>query len=179
MADPRELQRDERKSHPWLFQPRGPRTQVLDRFHFFQRPGVDEKFRHIPVPEPVADKLRFSTAGQKSVQRPRCSQSPYRVGSGPLGPPISRGVGRAGTSRDTKSTSLAPHGAALAGSLSPCARDGGHFWGIAESRVSLYSRRNPGGRRRGEPVDLQCPPTPGRESWAMTFRMSSLRGRDA
>jgi hypothetical protein len=28
---------------------------------------------------------------QKSVQRPPISQSPYRVGSGPFGPPISRG----------------------------------------------------------------------------------------
>jgi len=33
---------------------------------------------------------------QKSVHRPLYSQSPYRVGSGPFGPPISRGFGAAG-----------------------------------------------------------------------------------
>lgn len=34
---------------------------------------------------------------QKSVQRPLTSQSPYRVGSGPFGPPISVGRGAVGS----------------------------------------------------------------------------------
>ncbi len=36
-------------------------------------------------------KLSFVESIQKSIQRPFFSQSPYRVGSGPLGPPNSLG----------------------------------------------------------------------------------------
>ena len=44
-----------------------------------------------PHPRVRRNRLRRTRSDQKSVHRPFTSQSPYRVGSGPFGPPISFG----------------------------------------------------------------------------------------
>jgi hypothetical protein len=59
------------------------KTRTLILQHMVGRIRQKAQARSLPVHGPPP---------QKSVARPFCSQSPKRVGSGPLGPPISLGL---------------------------------------------------------------------------------------